>query len=122
MVLLIFSILVVYPVQLNPAFRILEHYFIKCEKNKLTYENMLRTTILLITVVIGIASIDKFANMMALAGCAVCTPVALIFPTLFHYRLFKEKQSKIRSFFDVSIFVIGIGLSLTILVFTLLDW
>ncbi len=122
MVLLIFSILVVYPVQLNPAYRIFDQYFIKCVNHKTFYENLMRTTILLITVIIGIASIDKFANLMALAGCAVCTPVALIFPTLFHYKLFKEKQSTLRSILDISISLAGIGLSLTILVFTFLDW
>ncbi len=122
MVLLIFSILVVYPVQLNPAYRILDQYFIKCANNKILYENLMRTTILILTVIIGIASIDKFANLMALAGCAVCTPVALIFPTLFHYKLFKDKQSKLRSILDISISLTGIGLSLTILVFTFLDW
>lgn len=122
MVLLIFSILVVYPVQLNPAYKILDQYFIKCAVNKILYENLMRTTILILTVIIGIASIDKFANLMALAGCAVCTPVALIFPTLFHYKLFKDKQSKLRSILDISISLTGIGLSLTILVFTFLDW
>lgn len=122
MVLMVFSIIVVYPVQLNPAFKIFEQNIIKCVNYKTTFENILRTTVLLLTVIIGIASIDKFANLMALAGCAVCTPIALIFPTIFHYKIFKGKQSCFRSFCDISITVLGIGLSLTILVFTFLDW
>ena len=121
MILLIFSILVVYPVQLNPAYRIFENNLIKSEENKILYGNIIRTSILILTIVIGISSIDKFATLMALAGCAVCTPIALILPTLFHFKLFNYKQSLLRSIIDILISVIGIGLSLTILVFTFIN-
>jgi len=122
MILLLFSIVVVYPVQLNPAFRIFEANLLKCKEGKVTYTNILRTIIVIITIAIGIASIGGFANLMALAGCAVCTPIALILPSLFHYKLFREKQSVCRSIIDLAVTFIGIALSLTILVFTFIDW
>ena len=122
MVLMIFSIIVVYPVQLYPAVKIFDNNFVKCKKNKILYGNIIRTIVVIITIVIGIASINKFANLMALAGCAVCTPIALIFPAIFHYKLFHKKQSYLRSIVDIFITFLGIGLSLTILIFTFIDW
>ena len=122
MILLIFSIIVVYPVQLNPAFVIFERNFIQCKNGKTSYENILRTSIVILTIGIGIASIGGFANLMALAACAVCTPIALIFPSFFHYKLFRSKQSTCRSIVDLFISFVGITLSLTILVFTFIDW
>ena len=122
MILLVFSIIVVYPVQLNPAFRIFESNFIQCKTNVITYENIIRTSILALTVAVGISSIDKFANLMALAACAVCTPIALILPSIFHYQLFKGKQSLLRSCVDIFIAFLGVGISLTILTFTAIQW
>jgi len=120
MILMVFSIIVVYPVQLNPAFRILEVNMLTCKDGKTAYTNVLRTVIVILTIAIGIASIGGFANLMALAGCVVCTPIALILPSLFHYKLFREKQSSFRSFIDIAVTFLGISLSLTILLFTVI--
>ena len=122
MILLVFSIIVVYPVQLYPAVKIFDSNFIKCKKNKYLYGNIIRTIVVIVTIVIGIASINKFANLMALAGCIVCTPIALIFPAIFHYMLFHKKQSFFRSMVDIFVTFLGISLSLTILIFTFIDW
>lgn len=118
MLLLIFSVIVVYPVQLYPAFMIFQQNFIFCKDNKITYQNILRMSILIITIVVGITSINRFATLMALFGCAICTPIALIMPTVFHYQLYKGKQSSFRSYCDLSIAFLGVGISITILVFT----
>jgi amino acid permease len=122
LLLLIFSIIVVYPVVLNPAFRILEFHFIKCQQNAILWQNILRTSLVFITVVVGVLSIGKFDNLLSLVGCAVCTPIALIFPSLFHYKLYKDKQGWLRTFLDLFITIIGVLTSLIILIFTLINW
>jgi len=122
MLLLVFSIIVVFPVQLYPAFQILERFIIKCNYGKTLYENILRTTIVLGIIIIGIFSINRFADLMSLAGCAVCMPIALIFPSIFHFQLYKEEQGTFRNVVDILICIIGLGLSCTILTFTILDW
>jgi proton-coupled amino acid transporter len=138
LILLMFSVLIVYPVQLFPAFIILENIFFKSGKSdKLKRmssvdnlqakpvkgtlsENLLRVVIVLITVSIGVYSIKRFDTMLSLVGCGICTPVALILPSIFHYRLFKSTQSRMRNFFDLSCAILGITLSLTVLVFTVI--
>lgn len=117
------SILVVYPNTLYPSFKILEfHFFNKMLPGflKTSLENILRAVIVLSTVVIGVLSINRFDTILALAGCAIMTPIALIFPTLFHYSLFKKSQSAFASIFDLFITFVGVSLSLTILIFTII--
>jgi amino acid permease len=122
LLLLIFSIIVVYPVVLNPAFKILEFHFIKCQQNTILWQNILRTSLVFITVLVGVLSIGKFDNLLSIVGCAVCTPIALILPSLFHYKLFRYKQGWFRTFLDIFITIIGVLTSLIILVFTLINW
>jgi amino acid permease len=117
------SILVVYPNTLYPAFKILEfHLFKKVRRNSVKYflENLLRTTIVVSTVVVGVYSINRFDTLLALAGCSIMTPISLILPPLFHYKLFKTKQSSFRNFLDIFVTLIGCSLSITILIFTLI--
>jgi proton-coupled amino acid transporter len=164
--LMMFSIIIIYPVTLFPAFIILENIFCnsgKGEKIKrlsnadnrenqehsdhhnnisniitktpegevgirkdpmswrvIISENILRVMIVTLTVVVGVFSINRFDTLLALAGCAVCTPIALIFPSVFHFLLFKSSQSKFRNCVDLSIAFLGISLSLTVLTFTFL--
>ena len=109
-----------YPVVLNPAFKILESHFIQCVSHTYIYQNILRTFLVIVTVVVGVLSIGNFDTMLSLVGCAVCTPIALILPTLFHYQLYKGKQSSFRSFIDLFISILGTVLALVILIFTLI--
>lgn len=144
LMMLMFSILIIYPVVLFPAFIILESIFFKDNKHEKLRrlstinqektpspkddevisckmsENFLRIFIVLCTITIGVYSINRFDTLLALAGCGVCTPVALIFPSIFHYLLYKDKQSKLRNFLDIFIAFVGVALSLTILFFTLM--
>jgi solute carrier family 36 (proton-coupled amino acid transporter) len=152
LMMLMFSILIIYPVVLFPAFIILESIFFKNNKQEKLRrlsnfnqqvqekapspqgdntntngnrsssemsENILRIIIVICTIIVGVVSINRFDTLLALAGCGVCTPVALIFPSIFHYLLYKDKQSKMRNFFDLFIAGVGVSLSLTILFFTL---
>ena len=53
-------------------------------------ENLLRSFIVLFTIIVGVLSIGRFDTLLALAGCGICTPIALIFPSIFHYLLFNK--------------------------------
>lgn len=146
LLLLMFSVLVVYPVTLFPAFKILENIFckktsignsaiqektrqtgeienIKQKTNwkRLILENLLRTFIVVATITVGVLSINRFDTLLALAGCGICTPIALIFPSIFHFLLFRKKQSAFRNIVDITIAVVGTSLSITILIFTLIS-
>jgi proton-coupled amino acid transporter len=132
LIFLIFSILVVYPVTLFPAFRIIENLIFKdikmiqdtsmfsCNKTS-NIQNLIRTGIVSITIVIGVLSINKFDQLLALAGSGIMTPIALILPSLFHYSLYKHKQPKFRSILDLTVAVTGIIFSLVVLVFTFIN-
>jgi len=116
MMLLIFSIIVVYPVMLYPAFMIFDLHFFKGNYQTLK-QNMFRTFVVLCTIVIGIASIGNFDSLLALVGSVLCTPLAVIFPSIFHFIIFKDSQSKLRS--SIDLFFFFLGCSISIVVFTL---
>jgi proton-coupled amino acid transporter len=129
LIMLMFSILIVYPVTLFPAFKILENLFCKSKKRaeksekdyvKFMLENILRVFIVTLTIVVGVLSINRFDTLLSLCGCGICTPVALIFPSVFHFNLYKKTQSSFRSIVDISIAVLGCSLSITVLIFTLI--
>ncbi len=121
MILFLFSIIIVYPITLYPGFKIFEKIFITCKQNEKIYQNILRVTIVTITIVIGVTSINKFEVLMALCGSVVCTPLAIIIPPIMHYRLLNKKQSKLRNIIDICVAIIGTGISITVLVFTLIN-
>lgn len=123
LILLIFSILIVYPVVLYPSFKIIGRYLFKNIENqnkKYWLENLMRVIIVAGTIVVGIFSIGNFDTLLALVGSGICCPIALIFPTLFHFLVFKNEQKKIWNFFDLSISIIGTLISLSVLIFTFL--
>lgn len=114
--------MIVYPVTLYPGFLILNRTIMGNSKNKSLkyhFDTFLRIIVVIITVLIGIYSIGRFDTLLAIVGSAACCPISLIFPTLFHYMIFKNEQNFIRSFFDLFIFLLGIILSLAVLFFTL---
>jgi len=118
---LIFSILIVYPVVLYPSFKIIASYLLKNVENKNAkywWENLLRLIIVIGTITVGILSIGKFDTLLSVIGSGVCCPISLIFPTLFHYSLFKNEQGKFWNCLDLFISVLGTLISLTVLIFT----
>lgn len=124
---LVFSIIIVYPVSLYPAYLIIENIlFKKLKENekkpmgRLVKENIMRTFIVSCGIFIGIISIDKFDVMLSLAGSAIMTPIAFILPTFFHYKLFKDKQSCFRSCVDLGISISGFLIAVIVFVFTLI--
>ena len=119
--LFLFSIIIVYPITLYPAFKIFEKSFLTCKKNEKLYFNVIRIVIVIITIIVGVTSINRFDVLMALCGSVVCTPLAMIIPPIFHYRLLNKKQSRIRNIIDILVAVLGTGISITVLVFTLIN-
>ena len=86
---------------------------------KYYFDTFIRIILVIITIIIGIYSIGRFDTLLAIVGSAACCPISLIFPTLFHYFIFRKEQNFIRSFFDLFIFILGIVMSLAVLSFTL---
>ena len=150
LIMMIFSVIIVYPVVLYPAFQILAKIFcapaepIKAVKESdnlgktdeningvssqpktnlkvLIMENSMRIVIVSGTIVIGVLSINKFDTLMSLVGCGVCTPIAFIFPSIFHYILLKDKQSRTRNIIDILAAILGMTISIVVLVFTLIN-
>jgi amino acid permease len=119
---LVFSIIAVYPVIINPSFKILESKIIRCETRKNLWINILRAGVVTFTIVMGIVAIGRFDKILSLVGSGVSTPIALILPSLFHFKLYKDKQSKFRSMVDLAITVIGFGVVFTVFIFTLLSF
>ena len=151
LVMMVFSVIIVYPVVLYPSFLIFSKFCCgsgdhlaaskdsthlsnnniegenKTQSNQrigwkqYLLENMLRIFIVSLTIIIGIASIDRFDTYISLFGCGICTPIAFIFPSIFHYLLYKDKQSKLRNFFDIFATILGIAISVVVLIFTLIN-
>lgn len=150
LIMMIFSVIVVYPVILYPAFQILSKILCssanhirtvkeidsvpatnentkaissqpKSNLKLLIMENLMRIFIVSGTIIIGILSINRFDTLMSLVGCGVCTPIAFIFPSIFHYILLKDKQSKTRNIIDILAAILGLTISIVVLVFTLIN-
>jgi hypothetical protein len=120
--LFIFSLIIVYPVTLFPAFQILEGKLLLCDIMKDIWQKYIRSVIVIVTIIVGILSIGSFANMLALVGSGICTPIGLVLPSLFHFLIFKSKQSYLRSIIDLTVSLIGVILIIVIALFTILNW
>jgi proton-coupled amino acid transporter len=120
--LLIFSIIVVYPVIINPAFKILETMVIRCHTKRDLWINILRACVVTFTILMGIISIGKFDKILSLVGSGVSTPIALILPALFHYKLYKDKQPLWRNILDLTITCIGFTVVFSVFTFTLINF
>lgn len=124
--LLVFSIIIVYPVQLFPAFRIIENLiFPKVENEnktrlRLLGENLMRTIIVIFNIVVGILSINRFDTILSFVGCGIIIPIAFILPSYLHFVLFKNTQSLFRSVCDLGVTILGLIMSLSILIFSLI--
>jgi len=81
-------------------------------------DNLMRVVIVSGTITVGILSIGQFDILLALVGSGICCPISLILPTLFHYKIFKDEQSGLRSAFDIFVSLLGTGTSLTVLIVT----
>lgn len=110
-----------YPVVLYPSFTIINEFFLKniqSETKKYWLDTLIRIFIVIGTIIVGILSIGRFDTLLALVGSGVCCPIALIFPTLFHFQLFKNEQGGLKNFSDLFVCISGIIISITVLIFT----
>lgn len=150
LMLMIFSVIIVYPVVLYPSFQIFSRILCsssdplaavkekkkdnkvnsdtnetssqqKLSWNRYLLENLLRIFIVLVTIAVGILSINRFDTMISLVGCGICTPIAFIFPSIFHYKLYKDKQSRFRNILDIVATILGVTISIVVLIFTLVN-
>jgi len=90
----VFALLLAYPVTLYPAIRIIEPRIFKDKKSRsiTLKKNLLRTGLVLFTGVAAIGGSDQFDNFIGLIGGLACVPLTLIYPALFHLKIFKPYE------------------------------
>lgn len=115
-VLLIISVLIAYPLILFPAFSTIERLFLR------GYSAGLRLLTVLVSILVGVNSINNFDNVLSLLGSLIYLPLAFIIPTLVHFVLFRDKQTKARNFLDLSLTALSSLLSVVILIETVRKW
>lgn len=101
-----------YPLMLFPAVKILEATLggsILAPGTGLTWRrNVVRCGIVCTTLLVSYLGLDQLSNMVALVGCFCCTPLAFIYPCVFHLRLLPD-ASRLSKAVDVAIIAFGIG-------------
>jgi amino acid permease len=75
----------------------------------------------IVTIVVGVTSINKFDTLMSLCGSVVCTPLAMIIPPILHYKLLNKKQSKFRNILDILVCIAGTLIAVSVLTMTLIN-
>ena len=100
------NLLFTYPLVLYPAHIIIESVLYKgWEKSKKRQwsKNFTRTILVTITVVLTLSIGDKINNLLSLNGAIFCTPVAFLFPAMFHLKAVAE--TNFQKGIDISIIV-----------------
>ena len=102
---------------------VLESYiFGKSKKSsKRTWlKNLLRSFIVVFSIVLAYSFAESLDKFMSVIVSITATPVAFIFPPLFHYKLIAE--STISKVIDLGIVVFGIAVIIFNSAFTILTW
>lgn len=108
------AILFSYPFMMFPAIRIIERgcagFFYRVGDGDLWKSNIFRTVIVAVTLAISYTGSSQLDNLVSLVGCFACTPLAFIFPAMFHYKLvggtaFTRYSNLAIAAFGVAVFV-----------------
>lgn len=101
-----------YPLMLFPAVRIIEKALTRARlmgrdaDGFVARRNAVRAAIVAGTLGVALAGGDTLVSFI---GCFCCTPLAFIYPTLFHYRLVKDTGRLVR-WSNLAIMGLGIGI------------
>lgn len=105
-----FAILFSYPLIIFPAVEILQRIFFDpshpVTRKRTWQKNFFRFLIVCLTAVIAIAGGDDFSKFVSLVGAFCGSPLAFIYPPLFHYKI--VAKTNFQKFIDISIAVIGV--------------
>ena len=101
-----------YPLMLFPVLRIAERAAAGLLRGaapaaRTWRRNGLRSAVVAATLAIAYAGAPQLDNLVALVGCFACTPLAFVFPALFHARLLPRT-----TYFDITnaaIILLGVG-------------
>ena len=118
------NLIFTYPLTAYPANIIIESYIfkekLKSSKSRTLLRNVSRSAVSLIGLAICILigkSVDKF---ISLSGTLTCTPIGLMLPAIFHYKLTNPTKNGKR--LDIFIIVVSIAIQIFCTAFTLYTW
>jgi proton-coupled amino acid transporter len=102
-----------YPLMMFPAIRIIEAALTRAAvlprgPGSRWRRNGVRALVVAATLGVSLAGSTQLNNFVALVGCFCCTPLAFIYPPLFHLRLVKDAHWATRAG-DVAIIAFGVG-------------
>ncbi|KAG2180396.1 hypothetical protein INT44_003400 [Umbelopsis vinacea] len=100
------------PLTFFPAVRIIEQglfgYQTGRHDNKIKWaKNSLRISLLLLTLVVAWAASSQLDKFISLLGSVCCSPLSLIFPPLFHYKVAAHKRWQ--KIMDLTLATAGVG-------------
>ena len=118
------SLVFSYPLMLFPAVNIIEKWLLdlnylpsltvlvgKDENRKQIWSrNVVRTGIVFITLLVAIVGSEQINNFVSLIGCFACTPLAFIYPCLFHMYIIPRTWKN----FLINSMIILFGVAVTI--------
>jgi len=120
----VMALLLTYPVALFPAVRIIEPKIFK-DRKSLTIKwrkNALRVALVGVTVGVAIGGADQFDNFIGLIGGLACVPLSLVYPSLFHLRLFWDDLTPRQRWANIGICAFGVFGSLATTVSSAYSW
>lgn len=106
-----------YPLMLFPALRVIEKALGRCrllgkdEDGFVARRNAVRAGVVACTLGVAYAGSEQLDNFVSLIGALACTPLAFIYPALFHYRLHPGASRWMRAT-NVAIMAIGVAVTL----------
>ena len=104
-----------YPLMLFPAIRIIEKALMRGkllgrdEDGFVARRNVVRAGIVAATLGVSLAGAEQLNNFVSLIGCFCCTPLAFIYPCLFHLKLVPKAPLWVRTS-NWAIMVLGLGI------------
>jgi proton-coupled amino acid transporter len=105
------ALLFSYPLMLFPAVKVLEKpvtpWLLRDDGSTKWRKNAYRSAIVAATLGVALVGSEQLNNFVSLVGCFCCTPLAFIYPCLFHLRLVKGTPWTRAS--NVAIIVFGVA-------------
>ncbi|KAL2905952.1 Amino acid transporter AVT3C [Bienertia sinuspersici] len=95
------------PLMMNPVFEVLERRLTQG-----SYSLMVRWLMVLVVALVALL-VPNFADFLSLVGSSVCIALGFVFPSLFHFLVFKDEASLGKLVLDGVIVIIGIILGVS---------
>lgn len=110
-ILFCFNLMFTFPLVIYPSVMIFDNYLFdgwgKTKKRQWA-KNFNRAFIVAFTCGFTVLLGNKLDKFLSILGALCCTPIAFIFPSIFHFKVCAE--TNIQKAIDLSIFVLGLGI------------